>query len=482
MGQLLKKILMIVVLFIAAAIPLEMIEGLVRERSYARIEARNDIAASWAGPQQVGGPLLVIPYKVLRTWEVEEQNAMGYYRTVTKKEEVDRVARFTPQFVDIEGSLTPSVRYRGIHTVNTYTTHLKVSGAFVVEPLTENGTYHDETVLQVGAPQVVFAMRTPRGIDGAPMLQWEVDGEAMEVGLQPGVDPELHVYRTGFHAELPMAVAASNTTMPFTLSMQLRGTQVLTFQPVGKDYSVALDSSWPHPKFLGGFLPSERTIGDAGFQAQWAVTELAIGSAATTPTGDLSKDHGTVFGVELFEPVDIYQQSERAAKYGILFVLLTFLSFFLVETLRGARVHFMQYLLVSAVLAMFFLLLISLAEHVGFAMAYGIAAAACALLFGYYVRFVLGRTIHGASFGLGLAVLYGVLYGILQSEGNALLLGSGLVFLALAATIIATRHVDWHVVSAALEHEVRTRSSSEEDPAADPGDTFDFESSDSQHS
>lgn len=313
MGSLLKKILIILVLLLVSIIPLNAVEGLIEERSIARHAAERDIAASWAEGQTISGPLVIIPYRVEVFKEEKVQNATGHPATVTNRYEFDRIARFPPEAVTVKGDVLPAVRYRGIHTVNTYTTQLEISGNVTLTPPVKDSIYRDAKVIRVGAPQIVFALSSPRGIDGTPTLTWKPaqDTTAKEastnttpdtaITLRPGTEPDIHTYGSGFHAILPKVVASE--TMEFSLRLGLRGTRFINFVPVGKDYGVSLRSSWPHPKFTGAFLPSVRTVQDDGFFASWSVTELAMGTAANAPKTEFAQS-SQFFGVELFEPVN----------------------------------------------------------------------------------------------------------------------------------------------------------------------------------
>ncbi len=217
-------------------------------------------------------------------------------------------------------------------------------------------------------------------------------------------------------------------------------------------------SDWPHPSFVGQFLPRGREITAAGFSADWRTSFFATNleealqrcpPQADPAIPDCADFTGRHFGVSFIDPVDQYLRTERAVKYGFLFILLTFAGFFLLEVLRRFSVHPVQYGLVGLALAMFFLLLLSLSEHIGFAAAYAVSAVACVGLITFYVTQVLGSRVHGAGFGASLAALYGLLYAILGSEDYALLTGSVLVFTLLAIVMVLTRHVNWSRAGAA---------------------------------
>jgi inner membrane protein len=231
------------------------------------------------------------------------------------------------------------------------------------------------------------------------------------------------------------------------LRAAVQGTESVSIVPLAERNVIALDSDWPHPKFHGEFLPRTREIGPDGFRARWEVSSLASTAqskfrqalekpAESSPLESVS--------VSLVDPVNVYTQVDRATKYGVLFVLLTFVAFFMFEFLKQLRIHPIQYVLVGLAIAIFFLLLLALSERIAFGAAYLVAAVACVTLIGYYLRHVLGGWARGAGFAGLLGTLYAALYGLLISEDNAMVLGAGLLFVILAAIMVLTRKVDWY--------------------------------------
>jgi inner membrane protein len=250
-----------------------------------------------------------------------------------------------------------------------------------------------------------------------------------------------------------------DTSLKFTLE----GTESLAIAPLAKRNVIRIASPWPHPLFNGDFLPRNRDINDKGFRAEWEISSLATNAQAQylggarvpgmAPAGSVDAEHMDqavtgldAIGVSLVEPVNIYTQADRASKYGILFVVLTFVGFFMFELIKQLRIHPIQYGLVGLALAIFFLLLVALSEHIEFGQAYLAASVACIGLLGYYVSHVLRSLLRGLGFAAMLATLYGALYGLLISEDNAMVLGAGLLFLILAAIMIVTRKIDWYSV------------------------------------
>jgi inner membrane protein len=241
--------------------------------------------------------------------------------------------------------------------------------------------------------------------------------------------------------------------MPLEVSLAMRGTESFDFVPFGGATSVHLSSSWPHPSFGGAFLPDAKSeqISATGFSANWLVDGLA--SSADSDMDQCVTGHNCkslpdqqALSVRFIEPVNIYSLSNRAIKYAFLFVELIFAAFFLFELIKRLRIHPAQYLLVGFGIALFFMLLIRLSEHLTFVLAYAIAASACTVVIAAYLSSVLAGVLRGVGFGCGLALLFAALYVLLQSEDDALVLGSSLLFVLLAGAMFVTRKLDWYAL------------------------------------
>jgi inner membrane protein len=231
-------------------------------------------------------------------------------------------------------------------------------------------------------------------------------------------------------------------------TLDLGGAEAFSLAPLGADTTVSMRANWPHPSFQGRFLPARHKIGSDGFTANWQVSRFAAQGAAEAancafPCNRMAEQ----ISVSLIEPVGLYQQLERASKYGFLFIGLTFAAFLLFELPRRLAIHPVQYALVGLALAMFFLLLAALSEHIDFAMAYPIATLACVGLIATYLVRVLKSLRAGLAFGAALAALYAMLFALLKAEDHSLLGGSLLLFGLLAVVMLATRRVDWYVLT-----------------------------------
>lgn len=421
-------------------IPIGMIKNLVDERSERQQQVVSDIAASSAGPQQLFGPIMVVPYSEQWT-EVIETRQDG----MPKREEVQRVNNrllyFLPEHLNIVGDLSTETKQRGLFKVRSYVLNVSVKGDIKLpggygKPQPEHGGQ-----ISFGTPYASVALSDMRGVLEAPGLQWMGKQYAFEQGAELPMDGV-----NGMHAPLEaMPVDYGPISLPFAFNLKLRGIESLDFIPAGKQTRVELSSPWQHPSFYGRFLPDPQTqeIGQDGFHVLWTVDALASNVADSLNKCRAISCYDS-FGIRLMEPINIYSLSDRASKYGFLFVCLTFAAIFLFEILKNLAIHPAQYALVGLALAMFFLLLLSLSEHLDFLLAYLIATAACVALIGFYLSAVLHSGQRGLAACALLVGLFGSLYGLLDSEDNALMLGSLLMFALLALAMVTTRRLDWY--------------------------------------
>lgn len=420
-------------------VPLLLIRGTIGERERYRDQAIERVAQSRAGAQSLIGPVRVLPWTQQREVEVVEA---GVRKSELRTEHGYDLQM--PRQLRIQGELRPDERRVGLFRVPVYSWHARVQAEFA-------DAAHAAVPGRVyGQPYLALGIADVRGLVGTPNLR--VDGRALP--LHAG-SLALEGASKGLHAMLSPLDHPQQGTLAegrrVELEFVLDGTRSLSVVPVGDDTRVSLASTWPHPLFGGSFAPNERHIDDAGFKAEWAVSSLAS-AAQEQLRRELRSDGGAVEALEvaLVDPVDVYTQVDRASKYGILFVLLTFVGFALFELIRRLRIHPLQYLLVGLALAIFFLLLLSLSEHIAFWQAYLVSALACIGLQGFYLSGVLRSWRHGLGFATLLTLLYGVLYLLLASENNALLMGSLLLFGILAAIMWLTRKVDWYDLGGGL--------------------------------
>lgn len=446
---LLFKTLIVIGLTLLIGVPLTMIESTINERMVYRDQAAQSIAADSVREQTMLGPLLVIPY--VEEFD-EKQPATQITPATSVKRSIARQMLVFPNQLQVTGTIDTDHRYRGIHKVLIYSGQHAFQGDFNIPAKTELPRDHADSRVTVGKPFMALSIDDVRGIRDIPTLDW--NGQRIE--FQQGTG--MAVFKRGLHAPLELNVENAATTARFGFKLGLDGIEQLHFAPLARNNRITFSSKWPHPQFGGRFLPApkSRTISKDGFTASWNISALAtdvqqqlrrieaaghIDGRSAEPLTQLDR-----FSVGFVEPINIYSQADRAIKYGLLFVALTFAAFFLFEMLKGLPVHPVQYVLVGLALALFFLLLVSLSEHMAFVLAYLLASVACIGLIGFYLANVLHSWKRGLGFGTALTLLYGALYGLLQSENNALVLGSALLFGVLSVVMVATRKVDWYQV------------------------------------
>lgn len=334
------------------------------------------------------------------------------------------------------------LRSRGIYQARLFHADNRISGRFDLPA--QLGITEDFADYRFEPAFLAVGISDIRGIENA--LKLELGDQRLE--FSPG--SQVDWLGEGVHVTLPAQDGKKPAVLEFAFDLRLQGTEQLQVVPVGKTSQVTLASNWPHPSFVGNFLPAQREVTDQGFSANWQTTFFSTNLEQALQNcldGQGCEDFSNrSFGVNFIDPVDQYLKSDRAIKYALLFIALTFAGFFLFEVLKSLAVHPIQYALVGVALAFFYLLLLSLSEHLGFALAYLISASACVVLIGFYVCHVLRSVAHGVGFSAGLAALYGLLYGLLSAEDYALLMGSLLLFGLLGTVMVLTRKLDWYGV------------------------------------
>ena len=444
---LLWKIALIGLVALLLQIPVEMIRGLVAERKHARDGVIAEIASRTSEAQRIVGPMLYVPWTRRSTEATTTTDDSGRSRTV-HKEKIERgQVVLLPAILSVDGRIDLQQKHRGIYEAHLYTLDTTLRGSFILPP--GLGVSDEPGTLEWGRALLVLGIRDTRGIRDRMQIEWD--------GAQPALFPgglDAAGAPNGIHADLGLLRASKTpATHEFRMTLSLLGTERLDIVPVGATTTVALASPWPHPSFTGRILPDAGTqLSQNGFVAHWRTSHFATNLAQLhqrcvhSRQCDAFNEHS--LAVSFIQPVDLYQTVERSVKYGFLFIGLTFAAFFLFEVLKRLAIHPVQYALVGIALAIFFLLLISLSEHIGFAPAYALAAGSCVALIGYYVGHVLQSMRRGVQFAFALAALYGLLYVLLRMEDHALLMGSLLVFACVASAMIATRRVDWYALGA----------------------------------
>jgi len=416
----------IALLALALFVPVTMIQGLIGERQARRDEAVAGIAHGWGARQTLSGPYLAVPYERTRT-EVLRETIDGKPRERRIERSESRVLRLPAESVAWQISAQVSEKARGIYKARLYSATAMARGRLRLPA--NFGLADAAGRIKWGTPRLVVGVSDPGGIRSVSPLVIGGSEHAFVAGQGGAAAPA-----GGVHAPLPELRAAQAKSLQFTFSIEIAGAETFSLAPLGSDTEVTMRSSWPHPSFGGRFLPLRHDIGAQGFSAQWTVSQFAAPGTSNTQA----------LAVSFIEPAGLYQKLERASKYGFLFIGLTFGAFLLLELLRRLAIHPIQYAFVGLALAMFFLLLTALSEHIAFGAAYAAATLACTGVVTGYLARVLASGRAALGFGAALAALYGLLYALLQAEDYSLLGGSLLLFVLLAAAMFGTRGVDWY--------------------------------------
>ena len=441
----LKLVLAIVVAFFLT-VPLAAVYLLVYDRQNQSQTAQSSIAEGWGGPQTLVGPLLVIPYqKPTSTTETVD----GKQVTKTGVETHELV--LSPASIDMATNMAPDTRKRSIYEAVVYTAHTTGRVRFQIpSDFARSGI--DPATLQFDKAELRFGISDPQGLYGPPPTV-KIDGQPRE--LRPGKGPA-ETNGAGFYTWFD-ASPLKTQAMTADFAFDLRGNQSLAMIPHAGDTRWAVTSSWASPSFQGKFLPDKPSISPNGFTAVYRVGNLALGSSlvdadAAKPDPNVSRDDTPsdkrIARVNLVTPVDLYDQVNRSVKYGFLFIGFTFMAFLLFDLIGGVRVSTVEYLLVGVGLILFFVMLLAFAEVIGFMYAYLVAAGAIVSLLTAYSAAVLGSRKRAGFICLLLVALYGVLYILLSLEAYSLLIGSVLLFAALAMVMYLTRNIEWGRYSA----------------------------------
>ncbi len=429
------KVVAIGLLILALLIPIGMVKGVVTDRIRAASNAATDIRNSWGGEQIVAGPLLRVPY------QAEAKNSHG---------ETYLVDRFALLVVDkLEGKAEVSVEklHRGIHEVPVYQTELELDAQFDLRLLQRLNLAPDS--INWSLAEVIIGVADPAVMNQVPYLtsgktRYDFAGTSHQMAGLP------KLLSTG----VGRALTNRSGTETFSASIRLsfNGTEQLQFVPLAEQTQLSISADWPSPSFSGRRLPATRVITDSSFDASWESTSIGRNLPPSWTEGRSTPDMNLdgIFGVRFMTPIGLYQLMDRALKYAIMFIGLTFVTYFLMEIVAGVRLHPLQYLLVGLANSLFYLLLLSLAEHRGFGQAYVISASASAALIIGYSASVLATKQRTFIMATVLVGLYGFLYMTLLAESYALLAGSIGLWFVLGAIMFLTRKIDWYASSESI--------------------------------
>jgi inner membrane protein len=412
------RILLIAAIIILLLIPLLMIQSLITERQYYRIAAVHEIGKSWAGAQTIAGPMITI------TTKKEKENKEG------KKYFVTRSYHYLPENLNIDVNVTPEKRYKGIYEVMLYKSKIKMSGIFNLRKLIER--FADKKIEQ---SYISFNISDLRGIQKDALFKLNGKSYNLISGLKN------KIFKSGFYSDFELNT--ENVLQKFEIELELNGMENLDFIPLGKFTEVNVSSPWSNPSFAGAFLPTTREITEDGFTAQWRINHFNR-SYPQEWEGKTYDAFPSAFGVKLLVPVDEYQKTMRTSKYGLMIVVLTFLSFFMIELFSKKVIHPLQYLLVGFALLIFYSILLAISEYILFQYSYLISSLLIIALIGFYVKSIYkSKQIATIITGM-LFMFYSFMYVILQLQDYSLLLGNIALFIILAAIMFFTRKINWY--------------------------------------
>ena len=390
-------------------IPLEMIKSVILERQKNSDKVRSEISDQWALRQYVTGPILNIPVKTIPKDKEEKVSFQTWH--------------ILPEQLDIKGEIIPEIRHRGIYKAVVYDSHLSLTGEFIIP---ESFNIQDYDILWKEA-YYTLGITDNRGIKG----NVKIAIDSTEYEAVPGVkDTDLFKSGTTFNPSIKESIGNHK----FRISLNLSGSDGLFFIPVGKTTKTIIRSTWDSPSFSGRFLPAERIINSSGFNAEWLVTNLNRNFPQSW-IGNAYNINENSFGVDLLLTVDHYQKAFRCAKYGLLFIVLTFMVLIFLELTSADKIHIFNYFLVALALALFFSLLTALSEHIGFSPAYFLSSMATIIMLTLFTgSFFTKRNAVFIVSGL-LLFLYAFIYVILSLNDFAFLAGNIGLFILLAVVM-----------------------------------------------
>ncbi|MFA6261710.1 MAG: cell envelope integrity protein CreD [Bacteroidia bacterium] len=422
------KVGAIVLIALLLLIPTAMIGDLIAEREHTQNQAIKEVSSKWGEEQTLTGPFISIPY-YRYVKEISQKGAPE------KLVQVKDYLHVLPTQLKITGNIQPEKRTRGIYEIVVYNSTLNISGEFNKIDLT--GLDIQPQNMLFDNAEFVVGINDLRGIEEEVKLNWNND----LISFNPGVASN-DLVSSGINARVKIDPADSSLYR-FNFSLDIKGSQLLYFTPVGKVTNIDLKSDWPNPSFNGAFLPDSREVSEKGFAAQWNILHLNRNYPQQW-TGNRYTVSSSAFGIDLLLPVDSYQKTHRSIRYAILFIGFTFLVFFFIEVLNKIFIHPVQYILVGIALIIFYSLLLSVSEHLSFNLAFILSALATLLLIAGYIKAILkSGTLTLLTTGI-LTILYTFIFVIIQLQDYALLIGSIGIFIILGLVMYFSRKIDWY--------------------------------------
>jgi inner membrane protein len=412
-------------LILVMLIPTVLISNLVSERAERQKQVATEVSSKWAAAQTITGPMLVIPYR--ETVKTEDGKTSSY----------KRYAYFLPEHLKINGQLLPEIRHRSIFNIVVYKTDIRMEGDFAPLQPEKLTIAHEDWLMNEA--YISLGLNDFRGVEDQLSIMWNDSNYVFNAGL-----PDNNIMKNGLNAPLTLTDEDVAKTHSFSMQLKLKGSERLSFVPIGKTTNVHFTSSWQNPSFDGNFLPvTTADINSKGFSADWKVQHLnrSYPQSWKNEKYDLGS---SAFGITLLQPVDSYSQTMRSVKYAILFIALTFGLFFFIEILQKKMVHPIQYVLVGIALSIFYTLLLSISEYIAFNLSYLIASVATILLITLYTKSLFQTWKIASLFGGLLVMLYSFIFILIQLQDGALLFGSVGLFILISIVMYYSRSIDWY--------------------------------------
>jgi inner membrane protein len=403
------KMMLLAFLGLFLLIPLEMIKSIIRERQKNSEDVKKEISAQWAGQQIITGPVLNVPIRV--------------FPSLKDAEPYLSVFHIMPESLKVIGDIQTEKRHRSIYQTVIYTAGLNISGDFIIPEINAG----DKNEILWKEAYYTMGISDNRGLKGEIFLE----ADSLNLQAVPG-SKDADLFSSGI--SFPADLSNRNRIIPYKINLKVSGSEGLSFAPIGKNTDVTLLSKWISPGFKGNFLPVDRNINDSGFKARWLVTNLNRNFPQIW-SGSVYNPVNDSFGIDFIFPVDHYQKSLRSAKYGVLFIALTFLALIFTELAIKENIHVFHYLLVSLALVLFFSLLNALSEYTGFNTAYIISAASTIILISYFLRTLFKKRLTVLLISGLLVFLYSFIFILLTLNDYAYLAGNIGLFILLAITM-----------------------------------------------
>lgn len=434
------RMLMVGFLTIILLIPLFFIENLIKERSQRQTEVINEINQQWGNEVLIYGPILKVPYKTYKEKTVTDKNTKKVY---TETIEDINNAYFFPEKLNINSTINPEEKKRGIYTTAVYNSKMAITGTFV-KPNFSDIQIKEEDIIWDKA-KIIIQSSNVKGVNEANL---KLEDKSYELTSKYNGQKNYNFNEVNLHTLESKTINKEQIQfqkpLSFNIDFNIKGSEQIRFIPTGKQTEAQIKSNWKTANFFGEFLPyNDDKVNENGFNAKWKILDLnrPFSQHHFNNIPDLNE---FAFGVNFMIPVDEYQKSERSAKYGFLVIGLTFLVFFLIQTLSKINIHPFQYLMIGLALTMFYTLLVSISEHSNFLKAYLTAGISVIILITLYSKSILKSFKFPIFIGLSLTALYTFIYVIIQLENYALLVGSIGLFLILATVMYVSRKIDWN--------------------------------------